>query len=160
MKKFMYSTVYAAICSLAVFIIGLFVPRSWFDPSNCLFREKKWEQGGKVYNKIKISKWKSKLPDMSKYVKRLLSKRLNGNDSVEDITNLLKETCVAEVAHIVLCVLSLGMFLVWEGEGGAICCLLYAIGNIPYIMIQRYNRPRLMKMLNRLERKEMIKERV
>jgi len=33
--------------------------------------------------------------------------------------------------------------------------VLYALGNIPFVMIQRYNRPRLVKLLNRQKRQEL-----
>ena len=42
---------------------------------------------------------------------------------------------------------------IWPGAGGIIVSALFAIGNVPYIIIQRSNRPRLARILAGLERK-------
>ena len=151
MRNIIYDAIYGAICSLTVLIVGLTLPRKWFNPDGKLFAERKWEDGGRIYNKLHINKWKSKLPDMSKYIKSMIAKRLHGSESADDIRRLISETCVAEAAHIVLMALSLGMIAVWQDTGGIICCVCYAAGNVPYIIIQRYNRPRLVRMMKRLE---------
>ncbi len=151
MRNIIYDAAYGAVCSLAVLIIGLVLPRKWFNPESMLFAERKWENGGKIYNRLYVSKWKSKLPDMSKYIKQMLSKRIHGTETADDINRLIAETCVAEAAHYVLMALSVGMVIIWRDVGGLICCLCYAAGNIPYIIIQRYNRPRLARMMNRLK---------
>jgi hypothetical protein len=36
-----------------------------------------------------------------------------------------------------------------------VCMLIAVVGNVPFIMIQRYNRPRLMRALERMERREL-----
>lgn len=155
MRKLLLNVIYGAICSLAVLIIGLFLPRRWFNPQSVLFREREWERGGRFYNKLYVGKWKSKLPDMSKHIKRLIAKRLTGSENAEDVRNLVAETCVAEAAHLALCVLSLGMVFIEKSVYGVMCAVIYSVGNVPYIIIQRYNRPRLMKMLNRIERRSL-----
>ena len=151
MRNIIYDTVYGGICSLVVLIVGLVLPRRWFNPDNKLFAERKWENGGRIYNRLHISKWKSKLPDMSKYIKSMIAKRLYGKETTDDIRKLIAETCVAEAAHLVLMAMSLGMIAIWQDIGGVICCFCYAIGNLPYIIIQRYNRPRLVRMMTWLE---------
>ena len=151
MRNIICDTIYGGICSVMVLVIGLILPRRWFNPDNRLFAERKWENGGRVYNKLHISKWKSKLPDMSRYITSMIAKRLQGKETTDDIKKLIAETCVAEAAHIILILLSLGMIVIWKSPGGVICCLCYAAGNVPYIIIQRYNRPRLVRMMKRLE---------
>ena len=151
MRNIIYDAIYGAICSLTVLIVGLLLPRRWFNPDSVLFAERKWENGGKVYNKLHINKWKSKLPDMSKYIAGMIAKRLQGKENADDIRLLISETCVAEVAHLALMALSLGMIVVWQDIGGVICWVCYAVGNVPYIIIQRYNRPRLVRMMKRME---------
>lgn len=153
MRNIIYDAVYGGICSLAVLIIGLMLPRRWFNPNAALFAERGWEDGGKIYNKLHVNRWKGKLPDMSKYIKSMIAKRLHGSETADDIARLISETCVAEAAHYALMVLSLGMIVVWPGAGGVICCICYAAGNIPYIIIQRYNRPRLTRMAKRIQSK-------
>ena len=153
MRNIIYDAIYGAICSLVILIVGLAMPRRWFNPGNRLFAEREWENGGRVYNRLHISKWKSKMPDMSKHINSMIAKRLQGRETTDDIRVLISETCVAEAAHLVLIVLSLGMIVIWQSIGGVICCMFYALGNVPYIIIQRYNRPRLVRMMRRLESK-------
>ena len=153
MRNFIYDIIYGGICSLTVLIVGLVLPRRWFNPDNKLFSERKWENGGRVYSKFHVNKWKRRLPDMSRYISSMIAKRLHHNETTDHIKRLIAETCVAEAAHFVLIILSLGMIVIWTSAGGVICCLCYAAGNVPYIIIQRYNRPRLVRMMKRMESK-------
>ncbi|MDD6485259.1 MAG: hypothetical protein PUF72_11940 [Clostridiales bacterium] len=146
-EKFLWSCAYAGICSLTVLAVGVFIPRDIFNCRSWFFRERAWES--KLYVFLRVPKWKMRVPDMSIYVKRLMRKRLDNGMSADKMNALVAETCVAESAHVLLCFLALGMVLIWESSGGAVCTLLYAFGNIPYIIIQRYNRPRLMRTLEK-----------
>ena len=138
-EKFLWSCAYAGICSLTVLAVGVFIPRDIFNCRSWFFRERAWES--KLYAFLRVSKWKMRVPDMSK--------RLDSGMSADKMSALVAETCVAESAHVLLCFLALGMVLIWESSGGTVCTLLYAFGNIPYIIIQRYNRPRLMRTLEK-----------
>ena len=62
---------------------------------------------------------------------------------------MIRETCVAEFIHVLLCIASLGCLRIWPGFGGFCMAFLYTLGNIPFIMIQRYNRPRLVSLQGR-----------
>lgn len=150
--KILWDALYAGICSLSVFWSGLFIPRRWFNPDNFWFSPRKWENEGKIYNKVFVSKWKAILPDMSKYARRLISKSLTNVETEDDVKSLILETCVAEAAHCALFILAFGMIVIWKDTVSVICAVCYAFGNVPYIIIQRYNRPRLKKMLKRMTR--------
>lgn len=67
---------------------------------------------------------------------------------------MIQETCIAEWVHGLLIVLGFGCIWIWDGMGGWIISVLYALGNLPYILIQRYNRPRLVKLLRGMRKKE------
>ena len=56
---------------------------------------------------------------------------------------LLQETCVAETVHWLLILFSPAFVIFMKRGYGAVFCLLYILGNLPFIVIQRYNRPRL-----------------
>ncbi len=155
MKHIIYNIVYGAVCSLTILFVGIFVPRKYFNYENAVFREKSFERGGKLYTECHINEWKGKLPDMSKYVKGLLEKKISGNEDEEGLWMLVQETCVAETAHYILILLSVGMIIIANDAVGFLCALAYALGNVPYIMIQRYNRPRLLKMIgHRVDRQK------
>ena len=72
---------------------------------------------------------------------------------------MIEETCVAELTHGLLCIAGLVLLAIWPGTGGVILTVIYIVfGNLPFLLIQRYNRPRLQKLLarqaNRTTRKE------
>ena len=63
---------------------------------------------------------------------------------------MILETCEAEVTHLLLCVTGLYCLWLWPGAGGVVVYAIYALfGNVPFILIQRYNRPRLVRLYSR-----------
>ena len=60
---------------------------------------------------------------------------------------MLQETCVAELIHFLLCIGGLRCLWLWNGVGGVWISLLKILGNLPYIIIQLNNLPRLALLL-------------
>ena len=56
----------------------------------------------------------------------------------------MQETCVAECVHWVLLFLSPVFLVTMARPYSVVAAVLYALSHIPFIMIQRYNRPRLL----------------
>lgn len=150
LKDFVDIIIYASFCSLLVMISGFHWPRELFDYTAKFFLPKKWEINSDIYSILKVSKWKDKVPDVSKYIKKIPAKQIT-KSSVDAIKILIKETCVAEVAHYLLIILAIPINFISDGLSGFICFLMYSLGNLPYIIIQRYNRPRLIKLLEKME---------
>ncbi|MDO5390853.1 MAG: glycosyl-4,4'-diaponeurosporenoate acyltransferase [Eubacteriales bacterium] len=118
-----------------------------------------FEKNGEIYNKIRIRKWQNKLPDMSRIFFSLMpAKKLPKQVNVQNMERMVQETCVAEFIHVVLCIMGLGCLLIWKGIGGWVLFVLYLLGNIPFILIQRYNRPKLVRLLKRLQIRETTVE--
>ena len=74
---------------------------------------------------------------------------------------MIQETCIAQLVRVVLFVLGLGCVLIWDGPGGWITAVVYTLlGNVPFILIQRYNRPRLLHLMKTMsaaaEREEAV----
>jgi glycosyl-4,4'-diaponeurosporenoate acyltransferase len=92
---------------------------------------------------------------MSQYVKSMFRKKISVFRDYDYITDLILETCVAEFVHWMLVFVSPVFLVLMEGLAGRIGAVLYALGNLPFVMIQRYNRPRLVKLLNRQKRQEL-----
>lgn len=132
-------------------IVGNALPRRWFDPEDFPFRTFDWEDGGRVYEKLGIRLWKDKLPDMSKIVPGMYRKAVNTRPNQENLQRLIQESCVAEFVHYVLIVLSLGVVKLWKGKWGWFIWSLCVLGNLPFAIIQRFNRPRLQNTLRRLQ---------
>ena len=84
-------------------------------------------------------KWKTRLPDASLIITKILPgfmprKRL---DDEKKIPILIRET------HVAAAILGFGCVFLWNGVGGWIMSILFLLINIPFIIMQRFNRPRL-----------------
>ncbi len=147
---------YLATISLLAFIIGRFLPYRWFHYDKFPYQSFPFEKEGKVYLKLKINRWQKKLPDMSKIVPKLIPPKKIVDHSKESLMVMIKETCIAELIHVVFALVGLGGLWIWPGWGGFFFVLIYILlGHVPFILVQRYNRPRLVKLLSRTEsRKE------
>lgn len=63
---------------------------------------------------------------------------------------MIRETCAAEATHTLLMLAGLGVIVIWPCVWGVMLYLVYAIlGNLIFIIIQRYNRPRLVRLYER-----------
>lgn len=144
---------YAAVLGVVSFVVGRIVPKSWFHSDRFPFRCGEWEK--KLYAALRVKDWQSKAPDMSRLFRRIMpAKRINA-DTLSELPRMLEETCVAEATHSILSVLGLGCLRLWRGIGGVLFAAAYILlGNVPFIIIQRYNRPRLQKLMERRRRRE------
>ena len=140
------------LLGIPAFFWGEKVPRRWFDPGKFPFRSFKWEQEGRIYEKIGIQHWKNHTPDMSKHFQKTFAKQGNLLRSPEHLRKLVAETCSAEFVHTVLILLSPAFVLLMD-EYGVLAMVLYILGNLVSLIIQRYNRPRIMKIIQRIEKK-------
>lgn len=149
---------YLVMISFLAFLVGRILPYRWFHYDRFPYKPLPFEKDGKVYLRLKINRWQKKMPDMSKIVPKLIPPKRMADPSVESITVLIKETCIAELIHAVFALVGLGGLWIWPGWGGFLFVFLYIfLGHVPFILIQRYNRPRLVKLMNRLEsRKETL----
>lgn len=158
MEHLLYCLVYFALIGASCFVLGRIIPKS-FSPERFPFRLFGWEKQGTVYNLLCVRRWKEKLPDMSAILPRVMpSKQLPKRATAADLELMIQETCVAELVHGILCVLGFGCVLIWKGVCGWVVSIVYLLANIPYIIIQRYNRPKLMRILKNLQAKERVHE--
>ena len=134
------------------FLIGRVVPASWFHEDRFPYRCYAWEQGGRFYRCFGIQRWQSKVPDMSRIFPGLMqAKKVTGNFR-EELPRMITETCIAEWIHALLCVAALPCLWIWPGWGGIVFTVIYILANIPFILIQRYNRPRLVGIRNKMNK--------
>lgn len=152
--KLLMSVVYVAVIGILAHYVGESLPRSLFSEYKFPYRSFKWENGGKLYNCLRIKKWKTRLPDMSRVMQDMLPKRVTFDATSGNIDALIKETCVAECIHHWLCVFSVGIYLIWKNYVGVILAIVFVACNLPFMMIQRYNRPHLIKLRNKLLKRE------
>ena len=135
---------------LPAHFLGELLPRNKFDPTAFPYGPYRWENGGKFYLKLGIQRWKDVLPDKSRFAKGTYRKSVGTLRSSAHMLRLAQETCVAELVHWALLVISPVMLWTMSGVASIVGTLLYGLSNIPFIMIQRYNRPRLMTLYERL----------
>jgi glycosyl-4,4'-diaponeurosporenoate acyltransferase len=131
------------------------IPAKHFDPNHWLYRSRKWEGEGNVYQEVfKIKKWKQYLPDGARVLGRLgFPKKQLNNSSAKYFGAFLIETCRAELTHWTL-ILFAPLFFLWNRPGVGLFMIFYALlENVPFIIAQRYNRYRFRRLLeqNRLK---------
>ena len=60
---------------------------------------------------------------------------------------------MAEFVHFALMIASLFVLRIWPGPWGWVAYALCILGNFPFMLIQRYNRPRLVRLYKKLAKK-------
>lgn len=76
--------------------------------------------------------------------------------SREHIASLIDETCVAELIHVVLIFACPLFWLIFRTTFGLIVGILYGLSHVPFILIQRYNRPRLVALYRKIMKREAL----
>ncbi|MHB1485217.1 MAG: glycosyl-4,4'-diaponeurosporenoate acyltransferase CrtO family protein [Saccharofermentanales bacterium] len=131
--------------------ICLKIPDKFYSPDSFLYRERKWERSGMIYNSIfKVRKWKKILPDGSNAMNTKAIRKKNLKDfSKPGLQIFLIESCRAELTHV-LAILPFWIFGFFAPPVIILYMLIYAlIFNLPFIIIQRYNRPRIQRLLKK-----------
>lgn len=125
-----------------------------FTPSLLLYREKPREAA--FYRAIGLPRWKDSLPQYNKdFDKRCLNSKL----TLEYLNAFIVNTCKAELIHLSIAVLGfLSLFSCFFFDHPAkelplfiAVAAVIGFAQLPFIMIQRYNRPRLKRLAKRLE---------
>jgi glycosyl-4,4'-diaponeurosporenoate acyltransferase len=131
------------------------IPSKHFNPNHWLYRGRRWEREGKVYEDVfKIRRWKQHLPDGARVLGGLgFPKRQLNATGAGYFETFFLETCRAELTHSVL-ILFAPFFFLWNPRWVGFFMIFYALlENIPFIIAQRYNRHRFKRLLekNRLK---------
>ncbi|SHH87732.1 UDP-N-acetylglucosamine:LPS N-acetylglucosamine transferase [Sporobacter termitidis DSM 10068] len=129
-------------------ILSLKVPPKLLDYRRWLYKAKKWEANGTVYQRIfKVKRWKDALPELSDFIKTIFPRKRIAAFDKNHMQKYLLESCRAELTHWGI-ILSSFLFGIWNDFIKTALMVLLAIGlNLPYVIIQRYNRPRLIKFI-------------
>jgi len=139
------------IIHLAIVYMAVRIPVQYFNSENTLFRQRKSEKNGLLYQNIfRIKRWKGYAPDGAGFVKErgFPKTKLKATDN-SYLHAFLLETCRAEITHWMI-IASAPLFFLWNRFWVGIIMILYAVlENIPLIMIQRYNRIRFRRILTK-----------
>ena len=140
------TTAYHFLMRLAV---GFVVPKVTgyrFDYRKSWFQPRKWETA--FHKKLKVKQWKGHLPT---YAPSQFSTKSNS------VLRVIQNMCGAELVHEIIIVLSFLPLLTVPVFGSffvfLITSLLAALYDSIFVMAQRYNRPRVVKVYERQEAK-------
>lgn len=149
-KFFKVNLLIFILISLAMTFICEKVPVRVYHYKKWLFRERRWEHGGLLYEQLfRVKKWKSKLPDISDFMKWRFNKKHLAESSTDYLSVFLTESCKSEFTHWMI-IASTVLFNLWNNFSAVLLMFIIAcILNLPYIIIQRYNRPRLIRLMRR-----------
>lgn len=144
-----------ALFHLSISLFTLYLPDPYFQKNTFLYRTRKWEKEGQFWQRhFNIKKWAKLIPDGTRllgagfYKKKLQQKKANY------LETFILETKRAEFTHW-LSILPSFLFFLWNPVWAGWIMVVYAlVFNIPIIVVQRYNRPRLERVLNRKRKRQ------
>lgn len=133
---------------IIVFLACVKLPKSVYDPSKSCFSAKQWEHGGRWYKEnLKIHLWKDRLPQ---HIGRGgFSKQHLTDVSIDYLDQFILETCRGEWMHIRNCFCVVAVLLVNPLLVGITASIFILVGNLPFAIVQRYNRFRLQVLRKR-----------
>lgn len=138
------------VIHLGVVSIALRIPMQNFQTEGFLFRQRSFEDDGRLYlNFFKIKRWKKYAPDGADFSKnRGFPKKKLKKTSDNYLYTFFLETCRAEATHWILIGVT-PFFFLWNRLWVGFFMIFYAVAqNLPLIMIQRYNRIRFRRILH------------
>ena len=124
------------------------LPSSFYTLKNPWFKKRCWELDGRLYVKLfRVKAWKDRVPEAGELFrinpfnkKRFISKQK------AYVERFILETCRGELAHW-LPILFYPLSIIWNPPIGCWIMLAYALlANLPFVIIQRYNRIRLVRL--------------
>lgn len=123
-----------------------------------LLGPRRFEDGGRFYRRaLRIHRWKDRLPEAGALFDGGVSKRELPARDASGLALFVRETRRAELAHwwAMACA---PLFLLWNPPLAAALLVAYGVlVNLPFILIQRYNRFRTQPLLARLDRREGVR---
>lgn len=122
-------------------------PAAAFSDDSWLYRTRPWERDGHAYERVGIKRWKDKLPEAGALFTGGFSKRSVRTRNREVLERFVIETRRAEWTHWTI-MLATPVFIVWNWWWVEIAMVAYALAaNLPCLLVQRYNRARLTRLL-------------
>lgn len=151
-------TIWPAL-QIGVSLLCLKLPDRCYSPGLHFYRAHRFEKEGRLYEQIfRVSRWKGRLPDGGLiWNKKAFSKKKLESFSKDSLDRFLIESARAELTHW-LAILPFWLFGFFTPMPVIWMMLLYAlIVNIPCIIVQRYNRPRVQKLIRKISEREINK---
>jgi glycosyl-4,4'-diaponeurosporenoate acyltransferase len=124
------------------------MPVRYFNPEAWLYKKRKWEKEGRLYEALfGVKRWKGLLPDGAAIFKGGFTKKKLKKSDDAYLRRFLKETCRGELAHWIT-ILCSPIFFLWNLWWVGLIMIAYAlIADIPCIITQRFNRIRFRRIV-------------
>jgi len=114
-----------------------------------LTRLRPWEHEGRVYERLRIRSWKDRLPELGAAFRGGVSKRSLRSRATTDLERFAVETRRAELVHWAIPLVT-PVFVLWNPPVLLLAMVAYAVvANLPCLLVQRYNRGRLLRTIAR-----------
>lgn len=125
-------------------------PAAVFKPESWLFRERRWERRGRLYEVLfAVKLWKAYLPDGAALFQAGFRKKTLERGDTAYLERFIPETCRGELTHWIVWLCG-PLFFIWNDAIVGLVMVAYATGaNLPCIVTQRYNRIRLGRVVRR-----------
>ena len=130
-------------------ILCLNLPDNAFRPDAFFFRSHSWEKNGQLYETLfAVKRWKHLLPDGGAvWKKKGYQKKRLTDFSEQNLNRFLVESARGEFSHW-LAILPFWVFGLFAPPEVIWIMLVYALAiNMPCIIAQRYNRPRILALM-------------
>ena len=133
---------------MGIALLTVRIPDEWLAKRERIFRPRAWEKEGEFWQThFRIRSWKKFLPDGSLFIPSSYDQTHLQGTKEENLEKFIIETIRAELTHWLM-IPPAFLFFLWNPPWAAYIMIVYAlILNGPLIMTQRYNRPRLQKLL-------------
>ena len=144
----------AIACGIIDGIITLSIhllPSKLFNPDKKFFKVS--DKKIRFYKKLGVKKWKERVPDLGQF-SNFKKNKIQDPFSLKYMHKFLVENCYGDMIHLVsgfmgflivlLPPIKISLFIALP-----IACINFIINYLP-VMIQRYNRPKLLNIYNRL----------
>ena len=134
---------------LAAVFISRRLPGRFFDGDNRLFRTYAWEDNGHIYERLfYVKRWKKRLPDGGAYGgEKGYRKRYLSSYKTTNLERFIEESARGELVHWLAIWPFIFFALFVEPYVVAIMLIYTLLVNLPCIIAQRYNRPRIKKII-------------
>lgn len=143
------------IDALCAFLIRQ-IPEEKINHKSKFFKERKFEK--KIFKFFKVRKWKDMIPEMGGLLKYFDKSSVQENVDSKYMLKFIKETCYAEIMHVLAMFLAPLILIILPSNFLLTLLLPVMIVNIllqiPPVLVQRLNRPKLEMVHKRLSRAE------
>lgn len=134
---------------------GTRINYKYLEKDNIYFKSWNFEQEGRLWQQlVKVQYWKHRLPDGQNINPNIVSKTtFDISNNMYEIRQFILETRRAELVHL-LSIIPIIVFFKSSKSVKIINLFYVIIANVPCMVVQRYNRPKLIRIYLKLQKRK------